>query len=54
MHILLKYGALVNYANAKGTSSLMRAAQEGHLEVSKILLDGGADANNANVSEVYY
>lgn len=46
---LLKAGADQNYSNKKGTTPLMRAAQEGRDEVVRFLLTKGADACAANV-----
>merc|ERR1712215_364657 len=45
----LEEGADVNSrANSKGSTSLHLASAEGHVEVVKILLEGGADSNLAD------
>ena len=47
--LLLLSGANENYANKKGTTALMRAAQEGREGVVNHLLERGAQACCANV-----
>ena len=45
----LEEGADVNSrANSKGSTSLHLASAEGHVEVVKMLLEGGADSNLAD------
>lgn len=50
VQLLLEYNANQNYSNKKGTTPLMRAAQEGRDQVVKFLIEKGADACAANVS----
>ena len=49
VQLLLQYGASSNYVNAKGTTALMRAAQEGRAAVLKTLIKAGAVINASNV-----
>ena len=44
----MKSKASADFANHKGTTALMRASQEGHLDISDILLGAGADVNRKN------
>ena len=48
VQLLVKSRALADFANHKGTTALMRASQEGHLDISDILLGAGADVNRKN------
>ncbi len=48
--LLLDSGANENFSNKKGTTALMRAAQEGRESVVSYLLEHGAQACCANVS----
>ena len=48
MDILLRHQALADFANLKGTTALMRASQEGHTEISKLLLRANSDVNRKN------
>lgn len=50
VQLLLEFGANQNYSNKKGTTPLMRAAQEGRENVVKFLIKKGADACASNVS----
>lgn len=47
--LLLEHGADLNYANKKGTTPLMRAAQEGRDNVVTFLIEQGVHACAANV-----
>jgi hypothetical protein len=49
--LLIEYGADQNYSNHKGTTALMRAAQEGREEVVRFLLEKKALASSSNVSD---
>lgn len=46
--LLVKAHALVDKANQKGTTALMRATQEGNEEVVRILVNAGADVSKRN------
>lgn len=46
--LLVKANALVDKANQKGTTALMRATQEGNEEVVGILVSAGADVSKRN------
>lgn len=46
--LLVKANALVDKANQKGTTALMRATQEGNEEVVRILVAAGADVSKRN------
>lgn len=46
--LLVKAHALVDKANQKGTTALMRATQEGNEEVVRILVAAGADVSKRN------
>lgn len=46
--LLVKAHALVDKANQKGTTALMRATQEGNEEVVRILVSAGADVSKRN------
>lgn len=46
--LLVKAHALVDKANQKGTTALMRATQEGNEEVVGILVSAGADVSKRN------
>lgn len=46
--LLVKANALVDKANQKGTTALMRATQEGNQEVVDILVAAGADVSKRN------
>lgn len=46
--LLVKANALVDKANQKGTTALMRATQEGNEEVVLILVAAGADVSKRN------
>lgn len=46
--LLVKANALVDKANQKGTTALMRATQEGNEEVVRILVSAGADVSKRN------
>jgi hypothetical protein len=48
VRLLLRYNANADFANQKGTTALMRASQEGHVEISHALLEHGADVNRRN------
>ncbi|CCI41371.1 unnamed protein product [Albugo candida] len=48
VHVLLECGAQQNYTNRKGTTPLMRAAQEGRDDVVEYLLKRGVDVCTAN------
>lgn len=48
--LLLRRGANINARGPLGETALMWAAQEGHLEVLRVLLKGGADAEARNRS----
>lgn len=48
VQLLVKSRASADFANHKGTTALMRASQEGHLDISDILLAAGADVNRKN------
>lgn len=48
VQLLVKSRASADFANHKGTTALMRASQEGHLDISDILLGSGADVNRKN------
>ena len=48
MQLLVQSRASADFANHKGTTALMRASQEGHLDISDILLTSGADVNRKN------
>lgn len=48
MKLLVKAHALVDKANQKGTTALMRATQEGNEEVVGILVSAGADVSKRN------
>lgn len=50
VHILLENGANYNYANKKGTTALMRAAQEGQKRVVDYLIEKGSNPCASNVS----
>lgn len=47
--MLLKYNASADFANSKGTTALMRASQEGHVAISKLLIENNADVNRKNL-----
>lgn len=53
VQLLLACGADLNFANKKGTTPLMRAAQEGKDNVVQFLIDEGVDTCAANVSHLY-
>jgi ankyrin repeat protein len=40
--------ATADFFNLKGTTALMRASQEGHVEISRLLINAGADVNRKN------
>lgn len=44
----MAHNAAADFANVKGTTALMRACQEGHLEISKCLLDSDVEVNRKN------
>lgn len=46
--LLVKAQAIVDKANQKGTTALMRATQEGNEEVVRILVEAGADVSKRN------
>lgn len=48
MKLLLENNAMADFFNLKGTTALMRASQEGHSEISKLLINAGADVNKKN------
>lgn len=48
MKLLVKANALVDKANQKGTTALMRATQEGNEEVVGILVSAGVDVSKRN------
>ncbi|WP_341792850.1 MULTISPECIES: ankyrin repeat domain-containing protein [unclassified Rickettsia] len=48
--LLLKNGALTELTNASGYTPLQRAADEGHKEIVKLLLQYGADLNPKAIS----
>jgi hypothetical protein len=48
VRLLLQHGAAVDLPNHKGTTALMRAAQEGHVAVVAALLRTGGDVNRRN------
>lgn len=52
--LLLSCGADLNYANKKGTTPLMRAAQEGRDNVVKFLIHRGVDTCAANVHCLHF
>lgn len=39
---------MADFFNLKGTTALMRASQEGHAEISRLLINAGADVNKKN------
>lgn len=45
---MIEHGACVEAVSADGTTALMTAAAEGHLEVARVLLLHNADVNAAN------
>jgi hypothetical protein len=47
--MLLANHAYADFANAKGTTALMRASQEGHEGVCELLISHGADVNRKNL-----
>lgn len=49
MILLLKHQAIADYANPKGTTALMRASQEGHVEITNVLLKANTDVNRKNL-----
>ncbi|KAF1317257.1 Integral membrane ankyrin-repeat protein, partial [Globisporangium splendens] len=51
VQLLLEFGANQNYSNKKGTTPLMRAAQEGRENVVRFLISKGADACAANTRQ---
>lgn len=48
MVLLLHHAAAADFANVKGTTALMRASQEGHLEISRALINSKVDVNRKN------
>ncbi len=46
---LIHSGGHANYKNQKGTTALMRAAQEGHSDVVNLLVRSSGEVNEANV-----
>jgi ankyrin repeat protein len=44
----LKHSAFADFANSKGTTALMRASQEGHVEISDLLIRAHVDVNRKN------
>jgi ankyrin repeat protein len=47
--LLLEYGADVNAKTRDGLTALHLSAQNGHLEIVKLLLEHGADVNSETV-----
>ena len=48
MKLLLQYKAASDFANSKGTTALMRSCQEGHVQISKCLIQADVDVNRKN------
>lgn len=46
--MLLMNNAASDFANVKGTTALMRASQEGHVEIGKSLIECNVDVNRKN------
>lgn len=46
--VLLEAKANPDFANSKGTTALMRASQEGHVDITRALIDAGVDVNRRN------
>lgn len=46
--LLLAHDANPDFANVKGTTALMRASQEGHVEISRALIQSAVDVNRRN------
>jgi len=45
---LIKLGADLNSTNSDGRTAVWTAADEGHLDIIKLLVDAGADVNIAD------
>jgi uncharacterized protein len=45
----LKHGSEADFANPKGTTALMRASQEGYVEITKVLIEADCDVNRKNL-----
>lgn len=52
VELLLEHGAHVDQADIMGTTSLMTAAQYGHIGVATLLLEKGAAVNKADIDGV--
>lgn len=49
-NLLEKVGADVNFQNIEGTTALMVAAEQGYVEMVRLLMNAGADATLANIA----
>ncbi len=45
----MENGSKADFSNANGTTALMRASQEGHVEISNLLIQANGDVNKKNL-----